>query len=188
MDSPGSPSRLEIALKVFTPLLTLLTVIVGLYQFNAGQQQTKTRELNMRQMEIDKMNNQTNREILTKFKDNQNKIYSETLSVIGYLATHKEYTTDKYKENLARFNQLYYVDLSSVATDDVNNQLLIFQNVLKNLEMNDYRGIDVAMDKLQEAAENVALAIRESSMDYSLPGPLKGLDSSGKKEKKQPSL
>ena len=184
MDSPGSPSKLEIGLKMATPLLTLLTVIVGLYQFNSGQQQTKKRELDMRQTEIDKMTNQANREILTKFKDNQNKVYSETLSIIGYLATHKEYTTDKYKENLARFNQLYYVDLSSVATDSVNNQLLIFQNILRNLAMNDYRGIDAAMGDLQDAAENVALAIRESSMDYSLPGPLKGLDTSGKKEKK----
>jgi hypothetical protein len=176
-----SPSKLETGLKIFTPLLTLVTVIVGVYQFNLGQEQTKNRELNMRQMEIDKMNNQLNREILSKFKDNQNKIYSETLSVIGYLATHKEYTTEKYKENLTRFNQLFYVDLSSVATDDVNKQLLIFQNGLKNLAMNNYRGIDVEMDKLQDAAENVALAIRESSMDYSLPGGLKGLDSSGKK-------
>jgi len=175
-----SSSKLETALKIITPLLTLITVMVGVYQFNAGQKENKTRELNMRQMEIDKMNNQMNREILAKFKDNQNKIYSETMSAIGYLATHKDYKTEKYQEHLNRFNQLYCVDLSSVATENVNTQLMKFQNMLKNLQNNNYRLIDDKIYDLQEAAENVAVAIRESSMDYSLPGGLKGLDNAGK--------
>ncbi|MBC7886674.1 MAG: hypothetical protein H7Z13_02215 [Ferruginibacter sp.] len=169
-------SKLETFLKLFTPILTLATVMVGVYQFNEGQKENKTRELNMRQMEIDKMNNQLNREILAKFKENQNKIYAEAMSTIGYLATHKDYVSEKYQETLNRFNQLYWVELSSVATEDVNKKLLIFQNILSNLQNNQYRFINDKIYDLQEAAEQVAEAMRASSMDYSLPGGLRGLE------------
>jgi len=172
--------KLEAMLKIFTPILTLLTVVVGVYQFNTGQRENKTRELNMRQLEIDKMNNQLNREILAKFKDNQNKIYTEAMSTIGYLITHQDPTQERYKEALNRFNQLYWVELSSVATEAVNNKLLVFQNILTNLQNNDFRGFDKKVFDLREAAAAVAEAMRESSMDYSLPGGLRGLDTTTK--------
>lgn len=173
-------SKLEPILKILTPLLTLITVFVGVFQFNAGQRENKTRELNMRQIEIDKMNNQLNREILGKFKENQNKVYSEAMSTIGYLATHKDHTSEKYQETLNRFNQLYWVELSSVATESVNKALLIFQNILNNLQNNQYRFINEKIYDLQDAAEKIAEAMRESSMDYSLPGGLKGLGPNAK--------
>ena len=135
---------------------------------------------NCSQIEIDKMNNQLNREILAKFKENQNKVYSEAMSTIGYLATHKDHTSEKYQETLNRFNQLYWVELSSVATENVNKALLIFQNILNNLQNNQYRFINEKIYDLQDAAEKIAEAMRESSMDYSLPGGLKGLDPNAK--------
>jgi hypothetical protein len=181
MEQPKeAPSFMEIFIKLLPSIITLAAVVAGIWQFNAGQKENKTRELNMRQMEIEKMNNQSNREILAKFKENQNRIYSEAMSVVGYIATHKDWKSEKYQEAVTKFDQLYWVDLSSVATENVNKALLKFQNILKNLQMNSYNNINEKIYDLQEAGENVAIAIRESSMDYTLPGGLKGLEDSTK--------
>ncbi len=175
-ETPAKPAIFDHILKVLTPLLTLITVIVGVYQFNKGQKENKEKEFNIRKLETEKMNNQLNREILSKFKENQNKIYSEAMDVIGFLATNTDYQTKEYQEKLNRFNQLYWVGLSFVATKEVETELLKFQTILKNLQVNDYRNIDDKLFDLQEAAESIANAMKNSSMDYTLPGGLRGLE------------
>ena len=175
-NSQSASSRSDFMLRFFTPILTLITVIVGVYQFNKGQKENKDREIGMRQMEIRKMTFETNREILSKFKENQNKAYADMLSVIGYIATHNDYKDKKYQEAVEKFELLYWVGLAAVSTPQVDTAILKFHLTFQNVKQNNYRYLDDSLVSLQIGADNVANAMKISSRDYSLPGGLKGLE------------
>jgi CHASE3 domain sensor protein len=157
---------IEGVVKIFTPLLTLVTVLVGIYQFNAGQKENRRRELI-----------QTDRDILAKFKENQNRVYTEAMGVISYLITDTSYTSPEYQKNLQRFNQLYWVQLSFVENKDVENQMDTLYNSLQNLKMLGYHTrlpefVEIN-ESLPDKALAVSIAMKRSSMDYSLPEGLK---------------
>lgn len=155
-------------MKFFPSILTLFTVLIGVYQFNKGQKaNTESRDY------------QFNMQILSKFKETQQKIYSETMDVVGYLSNNAtDNQTQKYKDSLSRFNQLYWVDLAAVQSPGVDTAMLYFKNDLDNLKANDFRTLDKTSVDLMDHANGVAEAIRRSSMNWSLPGGLVGLDGS----------
>ena len=123
---------------------------------------------------------QTDREILGKFKENQNKIYANAMTVISYLVTSEEYNSDEYKKKLNEFEQLYWVELASVQTNQVESSIDTLRNSIENLKRLHFGKGSIAdsiKDILPEQALSVSVAMRSSSMDYSLPGGLKGLNS-----------
>ena len=173
----AEPTKTDYFFKLLPFLLTLLTVIVGLYQFNKGQKEN-----------ADSRDYQFNMQILSKFKETQQKVYSETMSLVGYLSNNTdEINSDKYKENYNRLEQMYWVDLAPVESPGVDTTLIHFKNDLDNLWYNKdnyWSGSskltfnDVRVRKvyaLKDRANAVADAIKNSSMDWSLPGGLKGL-------------
>lgn len=152
-------------LKILPLVLTLVTVIVGIWQFNKGQMENaKTRDY------------QFNMQILSKFKENQQKIYSETMSIVGYLANNtSEHKSPKYIDSFNRLNQLYWVDLVPVQSHGVDTAIIYFKNDLDNLFANDFKNLDKKEMDLMEHTDKLAQAIRVSLMDWSLPGGLMGL-------------
>ncbi len=159
---------LESIIKIITPFLTLLTVIVGIYQFNTGQKENKQRELM-----------QTDKEILSKFKENQNKVYAQAMEVISYLVTSEDYKSKEYVDNIKKFNQLYWVQLPAVQTSEVESSLDTLRNSLENLRRLNYSAKIPAFDSIRnllpDQALSVSIAIRKSAIDYSLPQGLKGI-------------
>jgi hypothetical protein len=158
----------ENLIKLLTPILTLLTVVIGIYQFNLGQRENRRKEIL-----------QTDREILSKFKENQNKIYANAMEVISYLVTSDAYNSPEYKKKLTEFDQLYWVGLASVQTNQVESSLDTLRNSLENLKRLHFGKNSIAdsiRDILPEQALSVSIAMRASSMDYSLPGGLQGLN------------
>ena len=99
--------RTELTIKIISSVITLATVVIGVWQFNAGQKEIKEREIQQRKFELEKMNNQAIIETLSKFKEQQNKLYIETTSVLSYLTVNNDFNSPKYKEKLERFWQLY---------------------------------------------------------------------------------
>ncbi|MCW3090749.1 MAG: hypothetical protein JWP81_1818 [Ferruginibacter sp.] len=165
--------RYELLIKIITALVTLATVIIGVWQFNNGQRQVKEREIQQRKFEIDKMNNQASIETLTKFKEIQNKLYTEAASVISYLSIHADYTSPKYKENIDRFWQLYWVELSSVESTEVESAMIKFGGILEALETNKFSDIADQQPELKIAGYEVAQAIKKSARTWELPEGLK---------------
>jgi hypothetical protein len=154
--------------KFFPFVLTLITVVVGLIEFNKGQKAN-----------ADSRDYQFNMQILSKFKETQQKVYSETMGLVGYLSSSTaEFKSQKYKDSFNRLNQIYWVDLAAVQSHGVDSALIYFKNDLDNLIANDFRNIDAKELQLQGHANDVAEAIRKSSMDWSLPGGLVGLNGS----------
>ncbi|HMI77228.1 MAG TPA: hypothetical protein VK484_00460, partial [Ferruginibacter sp.] len=115
----------------------------------------------------------------SKFKENQQKVYSETMAVIGYLANNTEDAgTPRYKDSMNRFYQLYWVELAPVESPEVDSALVFFKNDLDNLLRDNFKDIATKKFTLQINANKVAEAISISLRDWKLPGGLTGLDTS----------
>lgn len=160
--------KVDYFFKLLPSVLTLLAVVVGLYQFNKGQRAN-----------IESRDYQFNMQILSKFKETQQKIYSETMSVVAFLSSDTAYTSQKYKDNLTRFKQLYWVELTPVQSKGVEIALIKFWTDFRNLEMNKFKvnasGKEI---DLTEDASALSDSIKISIMDWTLPGGLTGLNSS----------
>ena len=152
-------------LKILPLLLTLITVCIGVWQFNKGQKAN-----------AESRDYQFNMQILSGFKETQQKVYSETMSIVGYLANNtSENKLQKYKDSFNRLKQLCWVDLVPVQSHGVDTAILYFKNDMDNLFANDFKNLDkIEMDLLMHT-ENVINSIRNSLMDWSLPGGLTGL-------------
>jgi hypothetical protein len=152
-------------LKILPLVLTLATVIIGVWQFNKGQKAN-----------AESRDYQFNMQILSKFKENQQKVYSETMGIVGYLSNNtSEFKSPKYIESFNRLNQLCWVDLVPVQSRGVDTAMIYFKNDLDNLFNNDFRNINEKQMQLMEHTDNLIQAIRMSIMDWSLPGGLIGL-------------
>ncbi len=169
--------KLDYLLKFLTPILTLTTVAIGIYQFNKGQRINKEKEIEQSKREAASRSYQMNMQVLSKFKENQQKVYSETMSVVGYLANNTaENSTQKYTDSYNRFYQLYWVELAPVESAELDTALLYFKNILDDLRRNNFRNIEDKELDLELKANDVAGAISRSLRDWKLPGGLTGLD------------
>jgi len=162
--------KIDILVKIGTQLLTLATVTIGVWQFNKGQNELKVREIAQRKFELTMLNNRATIETLSKFKELQNKLYIETTSVISYLTVNENHDSPLYKEKLERFWQLYWVELSSVETPEVETAMVHFGDVLKKVQNDKF--VD-NQGELKKASYEVAQAIKKSASTWVLPEELK---------------
>lgn len=150
-------------------MLTLTTVIVGVWPFNHGLEQIKEKEVAQRKFEIEKMNNQATIETLSKFNEIQNKYYVETTSVVSYLTVNENFKSPEYKSKAERFWQLYRVELSSVETKEVETAMVKFGRHLQSLQENDFNNFMSEKQALRIASYEIAQAIKKSASTWELP-------------------
>lgn len=161
--------KVELIIKIVSPLLTMVAVIVGIWQFNSGQQALKEREIAQRNFELSKMNNAATIEAVAKFKELQTRLYIETCSVISYLIVNKNFTMPQYREKLERFWQLYWVELSAVETQEVAEAMVDFGNVLTELQDNNFENFQEHQREFTTTGHKVAMAIQISARTWEPP-------------------
>lgn len=164
--------KIELVVKIVSPLLTLLAVIVGIWQFNSGQSALKEREIAQRNFELSKMNNEATIEAVAKFKERQTGLYIETCSIISYLIVNKNFTAPQYREKLERFWQLYWVELSAVETEEVERAMVNFGNVLTELQNNNFSNFQEHEQDFIATGYKVAKAIKISARTWEPPDGL----------------
>ncbi len=164
--------KTELSVKVFTAVLTLATVIIGVWQFNKGQKEIKEREIVQRNFELTKMSKQASLDALAKFKEIQNQKYVEAAGVVSYLAVSEDFESAEYKARLKRFWQLYWVELSSVETAEVESAMVHFGDVLKALEESHFKNFKESKPALNATSYAVAQAIKKSAKTWALPDGL----------------
>lgn len=121
-------------LKVLGMITPLLTVIIGVWQFNKGQKLIKEKEIEQRKFEINKLNQQYTAENLKKFKENQSQLYNETARVISFLANSKNIEAPEYESKIQRFRELYWVELASVESREVAARMVKIGQYVEKLE------------------------------------------------------
>ena len=150
-------------------MLTLATVIVGVWQFNKGQRELKEREIEQRNFELTKMNNQATIETLSKFKELQTKQYIEATSIVSYLTVNENFESQQHKDKLEKFWQLYWVELSAVETREVESAMVKFGNILKEVQDGNFKNFKEKQKELKNSGYEVAQAIKKSANTWDLP-------------------
>ena len=96
------------------------------------------------------------------YKQLQTKLYSETASVVSFLAVSNDFESQLYKEKLSRFWQLYWVELSAVESDEVETRMVYFGDNINKLEENNFKNFDEIQDDLKTNGYLLAQAIKNS--------------------------
>lgn len=161
--------QIDIFIKVITPIIGFIAILIGVWQFTKGQSQLKEKEIEQRKSELQKMNEQSSLDLLAKFKEIQYKLYNETTSVLGFLTVENDFSSDEYKQKLNRFWQLYWVELSSVESAEVESSMKQFGDVLKNIQQENFSNLREKKKDLEVAAYKVAQAIKKSARSKDLP-------------------
>jgi hypothetical protein len=99
---------------------------------------------------------------LSEFKERQSKLYYETTSIVSFLTVNVDFEKPIYKEKLSRFWELYWVELSTVETSEVETAMVRFGNIIKQLERNKFKNISNLQDELKAKGYEVAQAIKSS--------------------------
>jgi hypothetical protein len=170
-------TRVELAIKVISPILTLLGILFGVYQFNKGQESLQekelvqqNKELQQRAFELEKMQLGNEFEAIAKFKEMQAVKYKEATETISSIIYSDDYASDKFKKDLERFWQLYWVELSAVEDQQVEAAMVSLGNVIGVLEEKQFRDItQQEKDSLFSKGYAVAQAIKASSKNWEFP-------------------
>ena len=96
------------------------------------------------------------------FKQQQTKLYYETASVVSFLTVNTDYKSIRYKEKLERFWELYWVELSSVESVEVETAMVKFGNILRQVQENNFKNFEDYQSGLQLKGYDVAQKIKDS--------------------------
>lgn len=162
-------SAIDVIIKILPSVITFLSVIIGVWQFNKGQKQIKEREIEQRKYETGKLHLQASLDALAKFKEQQIKVYAEAASIISFLISNHNFKGETYQQKIERFWQLYWVELSAVESADVEDKMCQFGEILKSLQENDFASFDKNLKQFQTAGYDVAQAIKTSARSREMP-------------------
>lgn len=115
-------------------------------------------------MDTSKLRDFKDKRLSSDFKQHQAELYKETTSIISFLTVNSDFNSIRFKEKLERFWELYWVELSSVETPEVESAMVHFGNVLKQLQDNDFKDFNNLQNELQNKGYEVAQAIKKGSI------------------------
>ncbi len=164
-------AKIESAVKIIVPIITVAGILIGIWQFNEGQKNMQTKELEQRQFELKKMQIGNEFEAIAKFKELQSKKYTEATETISNIIYTDNYQSVELKNNLKRFWQLYWVELSAVEDGEVESAMFKLGQHIELLEKKKFENISVSeKETLYSLGYSVAQAIKRSSKTWELPG------------------
>ncbi len=163
-------SKVDLTIKVIAPIITVAGILIGIWQFNKGQESLQTKELEQRQFELKKMQIGNQFEAIAKFKELQSIKYTEATETISNIIYTDNYQSDDFKKNLKRFWQLYWVELSAVEDGDVESAMVKLGKHIELLETKKFENVtETERDKLFSLGYSVAQSIKNSSKTWELP-------------------
>ena len=167
-------SKIELVVKIVAPILTMAGILIGVWQFNEGQKNLQTKELEQRQFELEKMLIGNQFEAIAKFKEIQSVKYKEATETISGIIYSDDYHSDEFRENLKRFWQLYWVELSAVEDGQVESAMVLLGHFIEGLEKRNFENMtEEDKSELFRLGYSVAQSIKESSKTWELPEGLK---------------
>lgn len=163
-------TRIELAAKIIAPLITIAGILVGVMQFNKGQENLQRKELEQRQFELRKMQIGNQFEAIARFKEIQATKYKEATETISNIIYSDDYQSAAFKKALKRFWQLYWVELSAVEDAQVEAAMVALGNFISGLEKRNFHNItEEEKAELFNLGYDVAQAIKRSSKNWELP-------------------
>ena len=149
----------ELIIKAATPIVTIIGILVGIWQFLRGQRNLQEKELQQRRFEA-----------LAKFKEIQYVKYKEATETVSAIIYTDDFQSDEFKKGLKRFWQLYWVELSSVEDAAVESAMKRLGDHIQKLEDRQFENLtEEEQTSLQHLGYAVAQAIKESSKNWEMP-------------------
>ncbi len=130
---------------VITPIIAVITVLVGIYQYTDGQQKSIEKEYQLRKLERQE-----------KMLETKTALYKETRQILSYLSTHNEFDSQTFKSKKDRFWELYWGDLAAVESDAVEHLMVRFGRYLEQIEEKITRE---DIDSIQREMQQISLEL-----------------------------
>ncbi|MDY8136826.1 hypothetical protein [Aquimarina sp. 2201CG5-10] len=111
-------------------------------------------------------------ENLKEFWNTQNRLYSETLKVTSELVLSNEIRSEKYLENYNRFWELYWAELPTCESREVESAMVRIKDLIhekKHIKDGEEYKLEDLRKPMKSALLNLSKAVRDSSilLEYS---------------------
>jgi len=107
---------------IITPIIAVITVFAGIYQYTDGQKRSLEKEFDLRKIERQE-----------QFREEKTALYKEARRVVSFLSTN-DMNSDLYESKKIRFWELYWGDLAAVESSKMESLMVKFGRLLENLE------------------------------------------------------
>jgi hypothetical protein len=145
----------EIIIKaVITPLVAVVTVLVGIWQYTDSQKITLEREYELRKLERQE----------AAFNE-KSALYKETRQILAFLASTTIVDSAVFESKVDRFWELYWGDLAAVESKEVESLMVQFANYLSDLKMSDAPETDSTRANLKQIALSFSHQTRKELME-----------------------
>jgi hypothetical protein len=124
---------------IITPIIAVITVLFGIYQYTDSQKKTMEREFQLRKIERQEQ----------AFEE-KTKLYKETRQVLAFLSTNNELGSVLFESKKNRFWELYWGDLASVESPQIESLMVRFGSLLTKLENPDEADKESIQSNLQQ--------------------------------------
>ena len=126
---------------VITPIIAVITVLVGIYQYTDGQRKSVEKEFELRKLERQQ----------ARFEEKAI-LYKEARRILSFLSTSDEEESKTFHQKKDRFWELYWGDLAAVESKQIETLMVKFGRGLSKLEKG------VAPETVQKELKKISLA------------------------------
>lgn len=120
----GQHRKWDIIIKgIITPIIAVITVLFGIYQYTDSQAKSLEREYQLKRLERNE-----------RAFEEKVSIYNETRQIMSYLSTNSDIKSKVFEAKTNRFWELYWGDLAAVESIEMEGLMISFGNYLTQLQ------------------------------------------------------
>jgi len=128
---------------IITPIIAVITVLFGIYQYTDGQRSSLEREYQLKKIERQEQ----------AFEEKA-ALYKETRQILSFLSTNEEFESSFFESKENRFWELYWGDLAAVESSEIESLMIRFGGLLNRLEI----GEEARNEAIQRELKQISLA------------------------------
>ena len=128
---------------IITPIIAVITVLFGIYQYTDSQQNSLEREYQLKKIDRQEQ----------AFEEKA-ALYKETRQILSFLSTNEEFESSFFKSKENRFWELYWGDLAAVESSEIESLMIRFGGLLNRLEI----GEEARNEAIQRELKQISLS------------------------------
>ena len=128
---------------IITPIIAVITVLFGIYQYTDSQQKSLEREYQLKK--IDRQEQAFEEKVA---------LYKETRQILSFLSTYNEFESALFESKKNRFWELYWGDLAAVESREIESIMVRFGQLLTKLE----NGNKIEKKAIQQDLKQISLS------------------------------
>lgn len=135
---------------IITPIIAVITVLFGIYQYTDSQAKSLEREYQLKKLERQEQ----------AFEEKVS-LYKETRQTLSFLSTNSEFESKLFESKTNRFWELYWGDLAAVESREIETLMIRYGNYLTQLKNNPEHEREVIQKELQQISLSLSHQTKE---------------------------